>query len=170
MFGALALAVFALIATALLYLRDAATTTVILVRHAEKQLGTIDNPPLTSIGEERAERLAQLFADDARYGRIDAIYVSDTRRSQQTAAPLARRVGLVPMVSAEQPPGLARTVLRAQRGHRVLIVGHSNTIPALVAELSGTSDVPPMGDDEYSTIYIVAVPAVGAASVLRARY
>jgi broad specificity phosphatase PhoE len=165
-----ALVAVGLIAAALWTVSRATTTTVVLVRHAEKQLGTIADPPLTPVGEERAERLVKLFGDNGAFGRIDAIYVSNTRRSQQTAAPLARRLGLTPIVSAEKPAGLARQVLREHGGQRVLVVGHSNTVPALVGALAGANDVPSIADDEYGTVYVVAIPAFGASSVLRARY
>ena len=100
------------------FYRDASTTVVILVHPAEKTPGTIDDPPLSPEGEERAQRLAQMFAGPA-VGSIDAIYASDDRRAQQTAAPLAERLHRVPAVLS--PPRRAprgTRVARARRGHR----------------------------------------------------
>jgi hypothetical protein len=51
----------------------------------------------------------------------------------------------------------------------VLIVSHSNTLPALVQELSGQA-VPQIAEDEYDNIYVVTVPTFGKANVLRMRY
>ena len=65
------------------------------VRHAEKALGTIEDPPLSPEGEQRSERLAQMFGERDGAGHLDAIYVTNTRRTQQTAAPLAARLHLV---------------------------------------------------------------------------
>src|SRR5258705_10242316 len=73
------------------------TTTVIVVRHAEKELGTIEDPPLSQAGEQRAADLARIFGDKSPTTSIDAIFVSDTRRSERTAAPLAQRLGVTPV-------------------------------------------------------------------------
>src|SRR5262245_59921301 len=74
-------AVFGLFVAALiafLVYRSANTTTVVvLVRHAEKDLSSIQDPPLSPEGVQRAERLAQMFGRGKGVGRIDAIYVSD---------------------------------------------------------------------------------------------
>ncbi len=150
--------------------RSATITTVVLVRHAEKELGTIEDPPLAPEGERHAERLAQMFGD-AGPGRIDAIYVTDARRTQQTVAPLAARLGMRPTVfPAADIDATAARVLREHRGGRVLIVAHGNTVPALVRKLSGMEVPPPVGDNEYDDIYVVVVPTFGDASMLRLKY
>jgi broad specificity phosphatase PhoE len=158
------------VAAAFVSYRSATTTTVVLVRHAEKELVTIADPPLTASGERRAERLAQMFGEVKGTGRLDAIYVTDTKRTQQTAAPLAARLGLKSNVMpAADVDAVAKKVLRDHRGGRALIVGHSNTIPAIVRKLSGMSvaDIP---DDEYDNLYVVTVPSFGRSSVLRLKY
>jgi broad specificity phosphatase PhoE len=167
-------AVFALFVAALVTFfiyRSATTTTVVLLaRHAEKEVSSIHDPPLSAEGEQRAERLAQMFGRGKGVGKIDAIYVSDARRTQQTAAPLAERLGKqVIVVPAADTKGLASRVMREHEGDTVLIVGHSNTVPALIHEL-GDIDVPPIGDDEYDTLYILSIPSFGHASVLRMEY
>jgi broad specificity phosphatase PhoE len=150
--------------------RSATTTTVVLVRQAEKEQVTIDNPPLAAAGERRAERLAQMFGDVKGAGRIDAIYVTDARRTQQTAAPLAARLGIRPTVlPAADVDTVASKVLHEHRGGRALIVGHGNTVPEIVQKLSGVA-VPPIGEDEYDNVYVVTVPTFGKASVLRLKY
>jgi hypothetical protein len=40
----------------------------------------------------------------------------------------------------------------------VLIIGHSDTVPQIVATLSDNSAIPEIGDEEYGTMYIVTVP------------
>jgi 2,3-bisphosphoglycerate-dependent phosphoglycerate mutase len=149
----------------------ATSTTVVLVRHAEKQLNAGDDPVLTPAGEARAALLARMFGDRVALGGLDAIYVSPTRRSHQTAAPLAARLKLQVTEGPEDDVKLlSRQVLRDHQGGRVLIVGHSNTIPGLVERLSGEGKVPEIGDDEYGTMYIVTVPRIGHANVLRLTY
>ena len=160
------------LAAAVWYWHTATTTTIVLVRHAEKQIGTISDAPLSPQGELRATRLAQMFGDAETFGRVKQIYVTDTRRTQQTAAGLAQRLGLSPVIVEARTSNadLARRVLRENRGDLAIIVGHSNTVPQLVAELGGVESVPPMGDEEFDTMYVVTVPTIGRASVLRLKY
>jgi 2,3-bisphosphoglycerate-dependent phosphoglycerate mutase len=143
-------------------------TTVIVLRHAEKEIGTIEDSPLSTVGEERAALLARMFGDSRSPGRIDAIYATALRRSQMTAAPLASRLGIaVTTLGAETPVEIAHRALREHRGGRVIIIGHSNTVPDIVRTLSGGAIIPPIKDQEYGTIYIVTVPRVGRGNLLK---
>jgi broad specificity phosphatase PhoE len=148
--------------------RSMTITTYVIVRHAEKQLGTIDDPPLAPEGEARAERLARMFGDGEGVGAIRAIYVTDTRRTQQTVAPLAARLRLKPVVlpAADVQGAIARARVE-HRGSNVLFVAHSNTIPQILHRLSGVS-VPET--EQYGDLYVVSVPTLGPASVLRLTY
>jgi len=162
----------AVLAAALFYWKSATTTTIVLVRHAEKQLGAIDDAPLTPQGELRAARLAMMLGDAEKLGRVQRIYVTNTRRSQQTAANLAQRLNLKPTVVEAKISNaeLAHEVLRDNKGGLAIVVGHSNTVPQLVAEMAGVDNVPAMGDEEFDTMYVVTVPTIGRASVLRMKY
>jgi broad specificity phosphatase PhoE len=150
----------------------AGSTTVIVIRHAEKDLTqSATEPPLSPAGEARAALLAHMFGDAEAPGRVDAIYVSPALRNRLTAAPLAARLGIREIVApADDPRGLARRALREHSGGRVLIVGHSDTVPQIVAELSGNPKIPQLGDQEYGTMYIVTVPQIGHANLLRLTY
>jgi broad specificity phosphatase PhoE len=167
-------AVFGLFVAALagffVYRSASTTTVVVLARHAEKDLSSIQDPPLSAEGERRAERLAQMFGRGKGVGRIDAIYVSDARRTQQTAAPLAERLGKQAIVvPAADIKGLASRLMHEHEGGSVLVIGHSNTVPELIHEL-GDIDVPPIADDEYDTLYVLSVPSFGQARLLRMEY
>jgi 2,3-bisphosphoglycerate-dependent phosphoglycerate mutase len=147
------------------------STTVIVIRHAEKESGSAVDPPLSAAGEARAALLAGMFGVSQGPARLDAIYVSPTVRSQSTAAPLAARLGIKPVVaSADDPQGLAQRALREHSGGRVLIIGHVNTVPKIVASLSGRNDIPEIDEHDFSIMYIVAVPRIGHANVLRLNY
>lgn len=166
-------AFLAVIAVAVLagFVASMTTTTVVVVRHAEKELGTIEDPPLTAAGEQRAELLGRLLGERGELGRIAAIFTSDTRRAQQTAAPLAERLGVqVRTTAADDIDGLVRNIGGEFRGENVLVVGHSNTVPDIVKALTGRDEVAPMADSDYATMYIVTVPTIGRASVLRLSY
>lgn len=160
----------AIIAVLAAFWSSMTTTTVVIVRHAEKELGTIEDPPLSQAGEQRAASLARLLGDREGPGRIAAVFASDTRRSQRTAAPLAERAGLlVTVVPSSDMDALVRRVRGDFRGRNVVIVGHSNTVPELVKRFSG-QQVPPLADNEYGTMYVVTIPTLGRPSVLRLSY
>jgi broad specificity phosphatase PhoE len=147
------------------------STTIVVIRHAEKEPNAGEDPPLTAAGRSRAELLARMFGNARAPGHIDAIYVSPTLRNAMTAAPLAAALGIVPTVApARDVRALAHRVLREQSGRRVLIVGHSDTVPELVTALTGVKSVPPIGDGEYGTMYFVTVPRIGRADFLRMTY
>jgi broad specificity phosphatase PhoE len=150
----------------------AGSTTVIVIRHAEKDLSvSVTDPPLSPAGEARAALLARMFGDANALGHLDAIYVSQALRSRLTAAPLAARLSISATVApADDPRGLVRRALREHAGGRVLIVGHGDTVPRIVAALSGNPKIPEIGDQEYGTMYIVAVPHIGHANLLRLNY
>ena len=98
-----------------------------------------DDPPLSAEGEARAASLARLLGDTHLKSRVAAIYVSEKLRSRATAAPLAQMLGITPVVVDEDDArGLARRVLRDHPGETILIVGHANTLPAIVASLRGS--------------------------------
>jgi 2,3-bisphosphoglycerate-dependent phosphoglycerate mutase len=168
----LVMGVVVLLGAAFVNWRSATSTTIVLVRHAEKELGAISDAPLSPEGEQRADRLANMFGDTQKLGRLQKIYVTNTRRTQQTALRLSQRLGITSdVVDAKiDSTELAKRVLDENRGGRVLIVGHSNTVPELVKALSGADAVPPIGEEEYDTMYVVTVPSMGKASVLRLKY
>jgi phosphohistidine phosphatase SixA len=168
----LALGGVIVVAAAFAYWNAATTTTIVVIRHAEKQLGAISDAPLSPPGEQRAVRLAQMFGDGVKFGRVKRVYVTNTRRTQQTAADLIRRLGVkAEVVDAKTDSSeLARRVLSENRGGLALIVGHGNTVPEIVNELAHTERVPPIGEEEFDTIYVVTVPTIGRSSVLRLKY
>jgi len=144
------------------------TTTVVLVRHAEKappESGP--DPVLSAEGQERALRLARLLGE----ADVAAVYASDTRRAQLTASPLAARLGVtVTTRSGSDVEGLLDDIGEHHQGERVVVIGHSNTVPALVEELTrGRVDVT-MTDEQYDDVYVVTVTRFGPASVLRLQY
>jgi broad specificity phosphatase PhoE len=168
----LALAGAMVIAAALIYWNSATTTTVVVIRHADKGANAIADAPLSPPGEQRAVRLAQMFGDGEKFGRVKKVYVTNTRRAQQTVAELTQRLGVkAEVVDAKSSSSeLARRVLRENRGGLALVVGHSNTVPEIVGAMADVEDVPPIGEEEFDTMYIVTVPTIGRASVLRLKY
>ena len=146
-------------------------TVVFVVRHGEKAVGG-DDPPLTEAGLRRAQALVQV----AEYANIGAIYTSQFTRSHETAKPLSVRTGVpVTEVPANlQQPGdygqaLAKEILAKHAGEYVVVVSHSNTVPAIVLGLSGQT-VPDLRDTEYGSLFIIVIPGNGTPRLIRAQY
>jgi broad specificity phosphatase PhoE len=104
---------------------------IYVTRHYDTPAGERD-PDLIPQGKARAQALARWF----RGKKLKAIYVSDFKRTRQTAAPLAAERGIVPEVY--DPRDTPAIVARARVAKvPVLIVGHSNTVPDIVQQLGG---------------------------------
>src|SRR5690349_14719691 len=148
---------------------DPGTTTVIVVRHAEKAALPAADPPLTAAGEARAEALVEAL----RGVPITTVISTDFARTRSTVAPIATRLGLTTQLvdarARDHARQVASEVLARHRGETVLVAGHSNTVPDIVAAL-GAPKPPDICDSEYDNLYVVRVPASGAATVERRKY
>jgi broad specificity phosphatase PhoE len=143
---------------------SATTTVVFLVPAAQKEPGTIEDPPVSPEGEARAQRLAHLFGEGRAAGGLDAIYESNERRAQQTAAPLVERLQRAPVVfEANAARATAGQALHAHSGGTVLVVASGAALAQVLAELTGLQQPPAALDPEL--IYVVSVPSIGRAHV-----
>jgi broad specificity phosphatase PhoE len=120
---------------------------VVVVRHAEKAQDDSRDPDLNEAG-----------------------------RAQQTAQPSAEAQGLEVEVREfvsrdpdEDARALRETLLREHRGEAVLVVGHSNTVPAIVEALSGQK-AEPMPETEYDRLSLIRIEADGRAELRVERY
>jgi len=142
---------------------------VVIVRHAEAP-GTIADPPLSEAGELRAQRLARMFGDSGAAGQVTAVFATADRPSQQTATPLAARLGVpVTIVRGGAVDGLGQT-LRHRYDHGIAVVVMArDSIARLVGALADTSiaDTP---ESEYGVIYVLSLPRFGKASVVTLSY
>ncbi len=146
-----------------------ATTIVVVIRHAETEESTDGDPPLSVAGRERAAHLVRLLHEAKPVRGIDAIYASELRRTQQTATPLAETSALpVNVVPADTWSGLPARIRRQHHGENVVVVGSSSTIPQLVEALAGETVT--VKDDEYDAMFIVFLPQLAHARVVKLHY
>ncbi len=143
----------------------AETTTVILVRHAEKMPEPVDDPDLSAMGAYRAKALAGWLRDAG----IEHIYVSQFKRTQQTAAPVAKAIDAsVHELDAGDSKALVQEIQGRHRGETILVVGHSNTLPEIVRELGGEIDE--IDEADYSRLIIVSDSPLTRARVTNLRF
>lgn len=136
--------------------------TYVLVRHAEKADDDPRDPSLSAAGLKRATRMAGRL----HYTPIVAVYATPLRRTQQTAAPTARDHRLpVTTYDASQPPAAFVAALRAAHDHgTVLVVGHSNTMPAIAHALCGCT-IAPTAETEFGRRISITVLPDGRTTV-----
>ncbi len=144
------------------------TTTVILLRHAEAAEPAGD-PELSKAGARRAALLGEVIADLLPHQRVDYLYAADTRRAQQTAAPIANQFQLpINVLTGSDWARLAERLASEHHGRTVVVVGYASTLPAVIEGLSG-QDVA-IGAGEHDAIFVVVRPSSGEPRVLRLRY
>ena len=134
----------------------------VLVRHAEKAADDPKDPSLSEIGQARAQRLARSLED----APVTAVYATAYRRTQQTALPTAAAHGrdVLTYDARQSADAFAAEVRAVQRHGTVLIVGHSNTVPAIAAALCSCA-VAPMREDEYDRRIEIGIDAAGRATL-----
>lgn len=127
-----------------------AESTIFIVRHGERADSSNDSD-LSVAGRARAEALAKMLSD----AKITAIYATEFKRTQQTAAPLAKALGItVTTVQLKDKDALVAK-LRALNGN-ALVVGHGNTIPDLVKAL-GISEPINIGENDYDNLFEIVL-------------
>jgi phosphohistidine phosphatase SixA len=147
----------------------AAPDQVIVVRHAERAAGASADPSITPRGIERAELLAKILAA----ANVQTIITTDFRRTQETAEPLATKIGITPiniaMKRGELQAHVDAVVDRARReAGVVLVIGHSNTVASIVEKFSSSRPTR-LCETSYSNIFIVT-PAAPFLPAVQLKY
>ena len=153
------------------FFESQATTTVIFVRHAEKAVTPENDPGLSPAGRQRVAELARQLVDADVVAGVDAVYSTPFRRTAETAQPVADALGLpVNTYDAADTEAIMEFIVKEHKGKIVLVVGHSNTLPALIGNMGASKKVPEIAEDEYDNIYIVSIPWFGKTKTIRMRY
>ena len=146
-------------------------TTIIVVRHAEKKSGGTD-PDLNLAGAARAQALAAALAN----AHVASVYVTQYRRTSETAQPLVGathaavlQIGIDLGRPGDYPQRLAKTIRARDAGRTVLVVTHSNAIADVVRELAGVAVSSPQ-DQEYDRLYVITIRGGAPPTLVEARY
>jgi broad specificity phosphatase PhoE len=138
---------------------------VILVRHAERAAAPAGDPVLTDAGMQRAADLGAALANAG----VNSVVTTHLQRTQLTARHVMEATGQSPIVVRAGGPtrahvdSVAAAVRRRPAGEVVLVVGHSNTIPAIIAALGGPT-LPELCENQYSSLFILEFPSAGTLS------
>ena len=142
--------------------------TLFLVRHCEKDKTIADNPPLTAEGQARAERLGRVMDNAV----LDKIASTNTKRTLETAQAVRRWAGDPVMENfpfEAQNDWLAEN-LEMGSGKRIFYVGHQNSVPVILNNLTASIRYKNIPDLDFGRFYIAVTQGIGKTEVLELRY
>ena len=149
-----------------------ASTTILIVRHAEKRTDQGEDPELSPEGYERAEALSAALAD----ADIDVIVGSQYRRTTDTVARVAEQHGLTIVTrdldtsdSPKAAADLAPLLVSEFSGQTILVAGHSNTINTMVSALTPVR-MDELESNDYDNLFIVTVGPDGRGTLIRSQF
>jgi phosphohistidine phosphatase SixA len=132
---------------------------VIVVRHAERSSEPKGDPTITPEGAKRAELLAEMLGA----AKVQTVVTTNFRRTRETAAPLAMKLGLTPIVvemrRGEVQAHIDDVVDKVEQAKGVvLVVGHTNTVSSIVEAFSDTRPTR-LCESSFSNIFIATPDA-----------
>ncbi len=126
------------------------TTTVYIVRHAEK-VDESDTTNLSTAGYARAAALADALGNKS----IDSIFTTPYRRTRQTAQPLAQRLGMSMVDYPARPNDVIVNRVKRIQNKTVLVVGHSNTILEIAKGLGAQPAMTKIESGDFDNLFEV---------------
>lgn len=125
-------------------------TTIYIARHAEK-LNNLTDTPISAAGQTRANQLAHVLKDEG----IDAVFVTQYMRTQQTGQPTATIAGVsVTQYTAGTPQDVVDAILANHVGKQILVIGHSNTLDDIASGL-GAAGVSELAENQFDRLFVV---------------
>lgn len=139
-----------------------------LVRHAEKDTLPKTNPILTKQGYKRSHLLAQLFKST----RVDAVYSTIYNRTIHTADSLATSKALpTKMYKPGDMKAFVKERLEDESEKSVVIVGHSNTTPAIAGVFMEEKVYEhSFEEDDYDNLLVVNILPNGEKKLFKLKY
>ncbi|WP_129716993.1 phosphoglycerate mutase family protein [Pedobacter sp. SYP-B3415] len=123
--------------------------TIWVVRHAEKSTAVLTtDPELSETGKLRAEALTRLLETE----KITQVYSTPFKRTRATVAGVATGSD-VEIRSYQNVSELAATVSTHNAEEKILIAGHSNTVPDILRALGAEFKPKDLSDEDYDYIF-----------------
>jgi phosphohistidine phosphatase SixA len=142
---------------------------MLLLRHAEKSDDDPQDPSLSEAGHARARAFDRLL------GAVHAakLYATSYRRTRQTLAPLAERLGVEPETyDPRDIDGLVQRISAVDPASLVIVAGHSNTTPALAKamgiELEDLDERGSIPDAAYDRLFLLTTSRATSSANVRA--
>ena len=148
-------------------LGDSLVKVYYLIRHAEKDTQKND-PPLSAAGSARASRLTEIL----RQSWLDAVYTTLTSRTMMTVDSITQYKGLSNNIyTTSNMKETFTEVSQSPAMNRILVVGHSNTIPPLANFLLGKTHFNKTIDEKsYDNFYIVVERRDSTKQIFELKY
>ena len=145
---------------------EPSTQVIFVVRHGDTNANAGQDPNLNTAGALRAQRLATMLQAES----IDAIYITQTNRSSQTATPTANATGIKPTT---YPPldaqALAKVIVGSPTHEEILVVAHSNTVPTIIGALGGPA-LEDLDEASFDHLYPVVLRNGRHVRTIKLRY
>ena len=129
-------------------------TEIYLIRHAEKDRSDVKNrnPELNELGKKRALKWVQVFKNI----ELDKIYSTNYNRTIQTVTPISEENNIDVLIYSPSKINY-ENFISENIGAKVLVVGHSNTIPFFVNGLINKEFYQQIDDLNNSNLYVVTI-------------
>lgn len=133
----------------------AQTTTIWVVRHAEKATTPADDPDLTPEGRARAAALAKQLKRE----KIAAVFTTPYKRTAETGEPTFKKANLreLQIYNPSDLAAFAKQVLQDYAGKSVLVVGHSNTVIPTIQAFGAAKPFDTLDDEDYDQLFKVTI-------------
>ncbi|MDB5261329.1 MAG: phosphoglycerate mutase [Adhaeribacter sp.] len=136
------------------------TTTIYLVRHAEKDTRNPNDqdPDLTETGRKRALALKAYLQGV----KVDGLFSTPYKRNQKTLQPLAQGRP-IQFYESHNYALLRDKILSEFKGKTVVVVGHSNTVLPIIEAFGAKKPIKEITDSDYDNIFRLTVSPQGKA-------
>ena len=134
-------------------------TQIYIIRHTEKADETAEDPELSAAGIERAKYWKKVL----QHIHFDQVFTTDFVRNIQTAELISSDSSIKPELYYPMSFDVLKFI-NLIKGEKVLIIGHSNTIPDMVNRLIDETKYPPMSHENYNVLYVVTINKNGDTS------
>lgn len=144
---------------------------VFVLRHADRTPADALSAP----GIKRAKLLARMLGESG----VQTAWCSDALRAQATLQPLKKALGdklavkVVPIAGAtgaeDHEQHIIAAVKQLPADATAAIVSHSNTVRPIIKGLTGQS-VGSIDEQQFDKLFVLSIPAAGAATVTLLRY